>query len=103
MHQGTWTIRPCPHRETSLLARELGLSEITASVLVRRGYGDPEDARAFLAGEQSLHDPFLLGDMASACDAVRTAVSAGKRVCIHRDYDVDGVCATAPALLAVPA
>ena len=67
MHEGTWTIRPCPHRETSLLARELGLSEITASVLVRRGYGDPGEARAFLAGEQPLHDPFALGDVAAAC------------------------------------
>ena len=35
-------------------------------MLVRRGYGDPEEARAFLAGEQPLHDPFLLGDMARA-------------------------------------
>src|SRR5919198_580192 len=42
MQQGTWTISPCPHRESSALARELGVSEITASVLVRRGYGDPD-------------------------------------------------------------
>jgi single-stranded-DNA-specific exonuclease len=64
MSEGIWTIRPCPHRQASDLAEELGLSEITASVLVRRGYGDPDEARAFLAGEQPLHDPFLLGDMA---------------------------------------
>ncbi|MDX6409452.1 MAG: hypothetical protein QOE13_2523, partial [Gaiellaceae bacterium] len=47
MSEGNWTIRPCPHRQASGLAKELGLSEITASVLVRRGYGDPEVARAF--------------------------------------------------------
>ncbi|HYZ77097.1 MAG TPA: single-stranded-DNA-specific exonuclease RecJ [Gaiellaceae bacterium] len=99
MQPGTWTIRPCPHRESSLLARELGLSEITASVLVRRGYGDPEEARAFLAGEQPLHDPRLLGDMAAACEAIRGAIAARKPICVHGDYDADGICATALAVL----
>src|SRR5919197_96085 len=40
MSEGTWTIRPCPHRQAEALARKLGLSEITASVLVRRVHGD---------------------------------------------------------------
>src|SRR5438045_9198798 len=99
MSEGTWTIRPCPHRQSDSLARELGLSEITASVLVRRGYGDPEQARAFLAGEQPLHDPFLLGDMAVAVERIRAAVAAGQRICVHGDYDVDGICATVLAVL----
>src|ERR671923_2305413 len=99
MSEGTWTIRPCPHRQASALAQELGLSEITASVLVRRGYGDPDEARAFLAGEQPLHDPSLLGDMKEAVARIRAAIAAGTRICVHGDYDVDGICATALALL----
>jgi single-stranded-DNA-specific exonuclease len=99
MSEGIWTIRPCPHRQASDLARELSLSEITASVLVRRGYGDLEQARAFLAGEQVLHDPLLLGDMAAAVERIRTAVAEGTRICVHGDYDVDGICATVLALL----
>src|SRR6266849_3707224 len=99
MSEGIWTIRPCPHRQASGLAKELGLSEITASVLVRRGYGDPEVARAFLAGEQPLHDPFLLGDMAGAVERIRAAIAAGRRVCVHGDYDVDGICATVLGVL----
>src|SRR5438105_3955760 len=99
MQQGTWTIRPCPHRQASALAKELGLSEITASVLVRRGYGDPDEARAFLAGEQPLHDPFRLGGMGEAVERIRGAVAAGERICVHGDYDVDGICATALAVL----
>src|ERR671923_1991152 len=99
MSEGTWTIRPCPHRQASALAQELGLSEITASVLVRRGYGDPDEARAFLAGEQPLHDPSLLGDMKEAVARIRAAIAAGTRICVHGDYDVDGICATALAVL----
>jgi single-stranded-DNA-specific exonuclease len=99
MSEGIWTIRPCPHRQASSLAKELGLSEITASVLVRRGYGDPDEARAFLAGEQPLHDPFLLGDMKQAVQSIRAAIASGKRICVHGDYDVDGICATVLAVL----
>jgi single-stranded-DNA-specific exonuclease len=99
MSEGIWTIRPCPHRQASDLAKELGLGEITASVLVRRGYGDPEQARAFLAGEQPLHDPLLLGDMAAAVERIHAAVGEGMRICVHGDYDVDGICATALAVL----
>jgi single-stranded-DNA-specific exonuclease len=99
MQEGTWTISPCPHRQADSLAQELGLSEITASVLVRRGYGDPQQARAFLAGEQLLHDPFLLGEMATAVERIQAAVAAGKRICVHGDYDVDGICATVLAVL----
>jgi single-stranded-DNA-specific exonuclease len=103
MNEGTWTLSPCPPRASSALAKELGISEITASVLVRRGYGDPGEARAFLAGEQPLHDPFLLGDMGVAVERIRAAIAAGKRICVHGDYDVDGICATALAVLTLRA
>ena len=99
MEQGMWTIRPCPYRDASLLAGRLGIDEITAAVLVRRGYGDPEEARAFLAGELPLHDPFLLGDMQAAVAAIRSAIAGGRRICVHGDYDADGICATALAML----
>ena len=99
MQQGTWTISPCPHRKASALAQALEISELTASVLVRRGYDEPARARAFLAAEAPAHDPFALGDMRDACDRIRAAIAAGKRICVHGDYDVDGICATALAVL----
>jgi len=98
MVEGTWTIRPCPRREVEALAGALSISETTASVLVRRGYGDPAEARAFLAAEPVSHDPFLLGDMREACEAIRRAIASGARICVHGDYDVDGICATALAV-----
>jgi len=95
----TWTITPCPHGEAGDLASALGVSETTARVLVRRGYAKPEQAKAFLAGEPPGHDPFLLGDMADAVEAIKSAIATGKRICVHGDYDADGICATALAVL----
>ena len=99
MHEGTWTIRPVPHRVQGELAQELGISELTAGVLVRRGYTDAAAAQAFLDGDQPPHDPFLLGDMELACARIRAAIADGRRICVHGDYDVDGISATALAVL----
>ena len=82
MQQGYWTIHSCPRGEVDALSLELGLSEITASVLVRRGYGDPEQARAFLGAEPPAHDPFLLGDMRDAVETISKAIAARKRICV---------------------
>jgi single-stranded-DNA-specific exonuclease len=94
-----WSITPCPQAEAAALSEALGVSETTARVLVRRGYGDPEEARAFLAGEMPAHDPFLLGNTAEAVEAIHAAIAGGKRICVHGDYDADGICATALAVL----
>ncbi|MGE5273477.1 MAG: single-stranded-DNA-specific exonuclease RecJ [Verrucomicrobiota bacterium] len=99
MTEATWTIADCDPHAAAGLAAELGSSQTTASVLVRRGYADPAAAVAFLAGELPGHDPFALGDMQEACDRIRAAIAAGTRICVHGDYDVDGICATALALL----
>jgi len=99
MQDGSWTIEGCDYAEVKALADALEIGEVTASILVRRGYGDIEAARAFVTGEIEPHDPFLLGDMAVAVDRIRAAIAGGKRICVHGDYDVDGICATALAVL----
>jgi single-stranded-DNA-specific exonuclease len=89
---------PCPRPEVTALQGALDLSETTASVLVRRGYSDPAHAQAFLDAAIQDHDPFLLGDMEAACAAIRRAIAEGRPICVHGDYDVDGICATALAV-----
>jgi single-stranded-DNA-specific exonuclease len=98
MQQGTWRLPPCPRREVAELSQGLGVSETTASVLVRRGYADPAEARGFLAAELPGHDPFLLGNVEGAVAAIQRTIEAGGRICVHGDYDVDGICATALAV-----
>jgi single-stranded-DNA-specific exonuclease len=38
-------------------------------------------------------DPFLMKDMAPACDLIAEAVSGGQRIAVYGDYDADGVTA----------
>ena len=99
MTEGTWTIEPCARDSVGMLVRELELSPTTAAVLVRRGYKDVARAKAFLDGALPAHDPLGLGDMAEACTAICDAIASGRRICVHGDYDADGICATALAVL----
>ena len=94
-----WVLAPCDTREARKLAAALGVSEITARVLLRRGYGDAVSAVTFLEGEMPGHDPHLLGDVKGACQLIHKAIAAGTRICVHGDYDVDGICATVLAVL----
>ena len=93
-----WVLAPCDTHEARSLAAELGVSEITARVLIRRGYGDVQAARTFLAGELPGHDPRLLGDVERASQLIHKAIADGTRICVHGDYDVDGICATVLAV-----
>lgn len=85
---------PYEYAEARALADELEVSEPVAVTLVRRGYRTPEQARAFLAADES-HPPEAFQSMGEVVQRVRAAIAAGRRVTVHGDFDVDGVCATA--------
>lgn len=76
------------------LERELGLSNVLAQVLVRRGLGDAQAARAWLAADEQ-HDPSAFDGIDTVCALILRHVADGSRVTVHGDYDVDGVSATA--------
>src|SRR4051794_2375835 len=78
----------------TILARELGVSHPVAQVLVRRGFADPDAARAFLAADER-HPAGSLAGMDEAVALVLAHLRAGTRITVHGDYDVDGVCSTA--------
>jgi single-stranded-DNA-specific exonuclease len=99
MQSGTWHLEPCSHVDVHALATALSIDDVTASVLIRRGYRTVEDAERFLAGALPGHDPLALGDMAEAVARLRAAIDGGERICVHGDYDADGICATALAVL----
>jgi single-stranded-DNA-specific exonuclease len=84
---------PYDYREARALADELGLSEPVAITLARRGYRTPEEARAFLEAGES-HDPSEFESMEKVVGQVREAIEENRRIAVHGDFDVDGVCAT---------
>jgi single-stranded-DNA-specific exonuclease len=86
--------KPYSYPEARALVAELGVSETTAIVLVRRGYRTPDAARAFLAADES-HPPAAFRSMGAIAERVLAALRDGRRITVHGDFDVDGVCATA--------
>jgi single-stranded-DNA-specific exonuclease len=93
-------IPECPNADVERLQRELGVSGPIAQVLVRRGLGEPERARAFLAANEE-HPSGAFAGMDDAVASILGHVRTGRQITIHGDYDVDGVCSTAVLLRAL--
>jgi single-stranded-DNA-specific exonuclease len=89
----TFDAEPYSYADVRAVADGLELSEPVAVTLVRRGYRTPELAREFLAADES-HPPSAFDGMAAVVEQVRAAIDAGRRITVHGDFDVDGVCAT---------
>jgi single-stranded-DNA-specific exonuclease len=83
---------PCDARGAAeRLTRELRIGVPAALVLAHRGFGDPADARRFLAPAlDDLHDPWRLRGMPQAVERLRAAIRGGEKILIYGDYDVDG-------------
>ena len=92
-----WALEPVPDTAAAReLAATLGIPEALAALMVQRGFGTSERARAFLRPSLSdLSDPFSLAGMDKAVETVAAAVKSGRTILVHGDYDVDGQCSTA--------
>jgi single-stranded-DNA-specific exonuclease len=87
--------RPDPGRIRALEAA-LRLPGPVCSVLVARGYDDPERAKRFLRPRlEHLGAAGLLAGGLEAAERIAGAVRSGETILVHGDYDVDGICATA--------
>ena len=77
------------------LAAELDIPLPIAGLLRRRGLEDPDSVARFLDPSPArLHKPDSLPDIAKATDRICRALESGERICVHGDYDVDGVTGT---------
>lgn len=70
------------------------MSAAMAQVLVRRGLGEPAQARAFLAADEQ-HEPSGFAGIGEAVELILSHCARGERITVHGDYDADGVCSTA--------
>ena len=81
---------------TKELAEKIGMSEVIAELLIRRGIKTESTAKRFfrpMLGE--LIDPFLMNDMDVAVDRLNDAMGRKERIMVYGDYDVDGCTAVA--------
>ncbi len=92
-----WVLAPAPGETAHALARDLGLSAVTAGLLVQRlEVPSPQAAQAFLRPSLGqLHGPWQLQGMREAAARIVRAIEASERIVIYGDYDTDGVTATA--------
>ncbi len=88
-----WEVPDADARErATALAQELGVLRPFAQILVGHGVSSASEARAFLEPDrETLHDPLLLPDIDPALERIRAAVSAGEKIFVCGDYDVDGI------------
>ncbi|MBI4563937.1 MAG: single-stranded-DNA-specific exonuclease RecJ [Planctomycetes bacterium] len=91
MSERKWVFMPSHRPLAGTLAQGLGISPVTAHVLINRGIGDAAAARAFLQAELAhLHDPMLFSQMPRAVQRLERALRDGEGIGIFADYDVDG-------------
>lgn len=92
-----WVLKAqAPEDKVQALAKALDVSPVLANLLVQRGIETAAEAEYFFNPRlDSLHDPFLMKDMDKAVERVARAVSAGEKIMVYGDYDVDGTTAVA--------
>ena len=94
--QRHWRQRKVDGAAVADLARTAGVSGLTARLLVNRGITSAAGAEQFLHGSLAgCHDPLLLRGMKEAVERLVAARREREPVCVHGDYDVDGITATA--------
>jgi len=97
-----WRVAPADEPGRRRLAGLLGVSAITAQVLINRGLRDPHHAAIFLDPQlDRLASPLDLPDMAAAIARLRRAIHEHTQILVYGDYDADGVTATALMLRAL--
>ncbi len=88
-----WKIEPVDSQTVQLLKGTLHISELLASILVRRGITDPGEAQYFLfADRKDLLSPEEIPGLPAAVQRIEEAIKKKQRIVVYGDYDVDGVC-----------
>jgi single-stranded-DNA-specific exonuclease len=90
-----WTLKPKPSEENvKLLADQLNVDNLIATLLIQRGVETFEEARTFFRPSlDELHNPYLMKDMDKAVARIEKAIANGENILVFGDYDVDGTTA----------
>ena len=88
-----WLIKNDDAAQVTKLAAAVGISELTAKILIHRGITSAADADKFLNAEtaQEFYNPLLMDGMQDAVDRIILAIEGEEKICVYGDYDVDGM------------
>ena len=91
-----WALVEQDEAAVTRLAAAAGIEPLIARLLLNRGVQSAEDVRRYLSPSlEDLHDPSLLPDYEVGVNRIAAAVRSAELICIHGDYDADGVSSTA--------
>lgn len=91
-----WTIRKENPKLRERISKNLGISPLTAQLLINRGIGNETEANLFLNSTLfDLPSPYLMKGMDKAVERIKRAITDKEKIAIYGDYDVDGVTSTA--------
>ncbi|MDM5298907.1 single-stranded-DNA-specific exonuclease RecJ [Bacillus pumilus] len=94
-----WEYEHPSEEKVKSLSENLNISALTASLLVKRGLEEVEEARSFLFDQKAdFYDPFLLKGMKEAVERINQAIEEQESIVIFGDYDADGVTSTSVLL-----
>jgi len=90
-----WETAPFPDEIVSHMVSAYKLDPVVAALVSQRLANNGMSPEEYLEPRlEHLHDPFLLPDMEKAVKMIRTSVKNKEKICVHGDYDVDGMTAT---------
>ena len=87
-----WEVSKVNNEEVEKFAKKHKLSNLLASILIRKNITTDEEVNKFLnPTRMDFYNPFLLPDMEKAVDRITKAVENKENITIYGDYDVDGI------------
>ena len=87
-----WEVNKVNNEEVEQFAKKYKISNLLASILVRKGIKTDEEVDKFLhPTRMDFYNPFLLPDMEKAVKRINKAIENKEKITIYGDYDVDGI------------
>ena len=90
-----WVKKPVTKKEIEPLCNAYGISQLLASIFVRRGITSGNELLYYLEEDLRFqHAPFCFSAMEDAVERIYQAKEEGEKVLIFGDKDVDGITST---------
>ena len=72
-----------------------GIDPVITRILHQKGIREAEEIHEFLSDKpKKTYDPFLMKDLAKACDLIEQVLEKQGHILVYGDYDVDGITST---------